>query len=67
KAAAEFIKEQLNSRSFDDISDKMLLGVFYGYAVAECLWAYDGSRIVLDAIQSDSGVVIPDNVIIELI
>lgn len=51
KAAAEFIKEQLNSRNFDDITDKMLFGVFYGYSVAECLWAYDGNRIVIDDIK----------------
>ncbi|WP_083232885.1 DUF935 domain-containing protein [Endozoicomonas atrinae] len=51
KAAAEFIKEQINSRNFDDITDKMLFGVFYGYSVAECLWAYDGNRIVIDDIK----------------
>uniref|UniRef100_UPI0021480E90 DUF935 domain-containing protein n=1 Tax=Endozoicomonas sp. ONNA2 TaxID=2828741 RepID=UPI0021480E90 len=51
KAAAEFIKEQLNSRNFDDVTDKMLFGVFYGYSVAECLWAYDGNRIVIDDIK----------------
>lgn len=51
KAAAEFIKEQLQNSRFDDITDKMLFGIFYGYSVAECLWAYDGSRIVLDDIK----------------
>ena len=51
KAAAEFIKEQLKQINFDNISDKMLFGIFYGYAVAECLWATDGSRITLDDIK----------------
>ena len=51
KAAAEFIKEQLIQINFDNISDKMLFGIFYGYAVAECLWATDGSRIMLDDIK----------------
>ena len=51
KAVAEFIKEQLQQLRFDDITDKMLFGLFYGYAVAECLWAYDGRRIVLDGIK----------------
>ena len=51
KAAAEFIKEQLTTIRFDAITDKMLYGLFYGYAVGECLWGYDGSRIVLDDIK----------------
>ncbi len=51
KAAAEFIKEQLTHIRFDGITDKMLYGLLYGYAVGECMWAYDGSRIVLDDIK----------------
>lgn len=51
KAAAEFIKEQLQNVTFDEITDKMLYGTFYGYSVAECLWAIDGNRITLDAIK----------------
>ncbi|OED40248.1 F, portal protein [Endozoicomonas sp. (ex Bugula neritina AB1)] len=51
KAAAEFIKEQLQNTRFDDITDKMLYGIFYGYGIAECLWAIDGNRIVLDDIK----------------
>lgn len=51
QAAAAFIEQTLNEIRFDAITDKMLYGVFYGYAVAECLWARDGNRIVLDAIK----------------
>lgn len=51
KAAAAFLEEQLQHIRFDRITDKMLFGVFYGYAVGECLWARDGARIVLDGIK----------------
>ncbi|WP_422410874.1 MULTISPECIES: DUF935 domain-containing protein [unclassified Endozoicomonas] len=50
-AAAEFIKEQLTQLVFDDITDKMLYGVFYGLSVAECLWQTDGHQITLDTIK----------------
>jgi phage gp29-like protein len=46
KAAADFIREQLNNLPFDRLSEKMLSGLFWGYAVAECLWATDGRFIV---------------------
>lgn len=46
KKAAEWIREQINNLPFDDITEKMLYGVFYGYAVAEGIWAVDGSFIV---------------------
>ncbi len=51
KAAADFIREQLQNIRFDDTTDKMLFGIYYGYSVAECLWATDGSRITLDDIK----------------
>lgn len=51
KKAAEFITEQLKALAFDDITEKMLYGVFYGYAVAEALWAIEGSTIVAQAIK----------------
>lgn len=46
KKAAEFITEQLAELRFDSITEKMLYGVFYGYAVAEAIWAVDGSRVI---------------------
>jgi phage gp29-like protein len=51
KQAATFIEEQLKKINFDSVTEKMLYGVFYGYAVAEALYAADGSFIVLDAIK----------------
>ncbi|AMO58248.1 hypothetical protein GZ77_21200 [Endozoicomonas montiporae] len=52
KAAAEFIKEQLKHNiRFDDITDKMLFGIFYGYAVAECMWNSDGNQVGLEALK----------------
>ena len=49
--AAESIEAQLNNIRFDAITEKMLNGVFYGYAVAEALWVRDGREIVADAIK----------------
>lgn len=51
KQAAEFLDEQLKRLNWDDITEKMLYGVFYGYSVAEAMWAVDGSKIVVDAIK----------------
>lgn len=38
KAAAEFIQEQLEYVGWDDITEKMLYGVFYGFAVSEAMF-----------------------------
>ena len=51
KKAAEFITEVLNNIGFDNLTEKMLYGTFYGYSVGECLWAYDGINITLDKIK----------------
>lgn len=48
KKAAEFIGEQIGKIAFDAITEKMLYGVFYGYAVAEALYAVEDGRVVLD-------------------
>ncbi|MEX2475056.1 DUF935 domain-containing protein [Marinobacter sp.] len=47
KAAADFLKEQLRTVGFDRVTDRMLFGVYYGFAVAEPLWARDSNRIVM--------------------
>lgn len=51
--AAEFIRDVLDNgfgkSSWDDVTHKMLWGVFYGYSVGECLWAKDGAYTVLNA------------------
>lgn len=49
--AADFLKEQLGNIDWDDKTEKMLWGVFYGYAVSECLWAKEGNRVVLKDIK----------------
>lgn len=51
KQAALFIEEQLKKISFDSVTEKMLYGVFYGYAVAEALYAVEGNSVVLGGIK----------------
>jgi hypothetical protein len=53
KAAADFLREQLEALNWDDTTDKMLSGVFYGYGVAECLWGVneEGNRITLKRVK----------------
>lgn len=48
--AAEHLSEVLNAISWDRVTDKMLFGVFYGYAVAEVMWAIEDARVVIDRI-----------------
>jgi len=48
KQAAEFIEQQLKNIHFDSVTEKMLYGVFYGYAVGEPLYAVSDGKIVLD-------------------
>ena len=50
-AAADDLREQLLSINFDDLTDKMLYGVFYGYAIAECMWGKDNNRVTIDQIK----------------
>src|SRR5262245_53384682 len=42
KAAADFIRENLNALEWDRITGGMHFGVWYGHAVGECMWALDG-------------------------
>ncbi len=51
QAAADLLREVIDRLPFDEITDKMLYGIFYGWAVAEVIWAREGSRIVIDAIK----------------
>lgn len=48
--AAEHLSDVLNAISWDRVTEKMLFGVFYGYAVAEVMWAIDESRVVIDRV-----------------
>ncbi len=49
--AADFLREQLENIKFDRKTRMMLAGVFYGYAVAECLWNMEDGKVVLDDIK----------------
>lgn len=51
KAAAMFLEEQLKAIEWDACTEKMLFGVFYGYAVAECIWAVEGRFVTLKDIK----------------
>lgn len=67
KQAAESLKAQLEAlggedesdegeqaqpiMGWDDVTSKMLAGVFWGYAVGECLWERDGREIRLDRVK----------------
>ncbi|MBF0584187.1 MAG: DUF935 family protein [Magnetococcales bacterium] len=49
--AADHLRQTLESIGWDGITEKMLYGVFFGYAVAECLWDRAGSEVVLSGIK----------------
>lgn len=49
--AADELREMLKRINFDAITEKMLWGVFYGYAVGEVLWEVDGGRIDIAGIK----------------
>ncbi len=51
RKAADFLREQLAHIRFDNATRKMLNGIWYGYGVAECLWAPDGGNVVLDQLK----------------
>ena len=51
KMAADFLREQLEHVRWNTVSNGMLYGVFYGFSVAECMWARDGRRVTLDKIK----------------
>lgn len=49
--SADFLRENIDAIGWDTICDKMLMGVFYGFAVGECLWAADGRRWFMDGVK----------------
>ncbi|MBF0262208.1 MAG: DUF935 family protein [Magnetococcales bacterium] len=51
RMAADFLLEILNQIGWDNVTDKMLYGIFYGFAVAECLWGQDGRFVTLEALR----------------
>lgn len=48
RQAAEALRENLEAIGWDNLTSKMLFGVFYGYSVAELIYRAEGSRIVID-------------------
>ena len=51
KKAAKLVEETLENLPWDDITDQMLYARFFGFAVAEILWAADGNAIRVAAIR----------------
>lgn len=51
KAAAVELEAELKALPWDDITDKMLYSVFYGWGVAEVLWRPNGNRVSFGAIR----------------
>src|SRR3569832_590620 len=51
KQAADFLTKLLQAVNFDRVTEQMLYGVFYGYAVSECLWGIDGSQVTIKQIR----------------
>ena len=48
RAAADALARQLADVGFDAVCRQLLHGVWYGYAIAEALWAREGASVVLD-------------------
>lgn len=51
KQAAKMIEETLDRIRWDGVCASMHFGLFYGFAVGECLWGLDGARVVLEAVK----------------
>ncbi len=47
KAAAEDLAEQLSALEIDRITRELLHAIWYGYAIAECIWEIEGQRVRL--------------------
>lgn len=45
KAAADFLRAELDALQWDVITAQMLSGVFYGFSVAEVLWRAEGGKV----------------------
>jgi phage gp29-like protein len=49
--AADFLRKQLDNIKFDRKTRMMLSGVFYGYAVSECMWEMEDGKVILKDIK----------------
>jgi len=50
KAAADALKLELDAINWDDVTDKALSAVFYGWGVAEVSWRPNGTRVSFDRV-----------------
>jgi phage gp29-like protein len=50
QAAAEALREELDALNWDDVTDKALFAVFFGWGVAEIMWRPNGNRVSFDRI-----------------
>ncbi|CAM5387466.1 phage portal protein family protein [Rhodanobacter lindaniclasticus] len=51
KTAADFMRDQLQAIGWDNITSKMLFGVFYGYAVSELIYEAQGNRLGIKQVK----------------
>lgn len=51
QAAADHLRDMLDAIAFDETCNKMLFGIFHGYAVSELLYARDGARVIIKDIK----------------
>lgn len=51
RQAADFLKAQLEKINWDALTEKAHYGIFYGFMVAEILYAREGDYVVWDAIK----------------
>jgi phage gp29-like protein len=51
RKAADFAREMIAGIGFDRITSMMHYGVFYGYAMAELIYARDGGQWTIDAVK----------------
>lgn len=50
KAAAEALQDELDAVNWDDVTDKALFAIFYGWGVAEVMWKPEDGRVKFDRI-----------------
>lgn len=48
---ADFVTAQLQALRWDEIVEKMLWGIFYGFSIAEILWEKQGEMVGIEAIK----------------
>lgn len=51
KAAADWLRETLVHVGWDRVTEKAHWAAFYGFGTAECLYARDGERVMLDQVK----------------